>query len=41
MATFLTSESLAVAVSDMGIPAPVQLMVLVMAVILANRPLAP
>jgi len=37
MFVFLASNPLAVAISDMGIPTPVQLMVLALAVILANR----
>ena len=37
MSALLTSNPFATAISDMGIPTPIQLMVLALAVILANR----
>jgi len=37
MTTFFTSKTLAVAISEMGIPTPIQLMVLATTVILAKR----
>ena len=37
MSVFLMSNPFATAISDMGIPTPVQLMALALAVIVANR----